>query len=114
MPAAGSPEGDPAILPVPPPWAEPGQESPDYPGRVFLDLCVGGFLLEPEELSALPFCDNGVGEKLCRKRAGRGFKILLLPTVLREPRFAFTWIVRREGWLVCSREFLYDNLKGRV
>lgn len=23
---------------------------------------MGGFLLEPEELSVLPFCDNSVGE----------------------------------------------------
>lgn len=23
---------------------------------------MGGFLLEPEELSPLPFCDNSVGE----------------------------------------------------
>ena len=42
--------------------SRPGQEKPVYRGRIFLDLCVGGFLLEPEELSALPFCDNSVGE----------------------------------------------------
>lgn len=42
--------------------SRPGQEKPVYQGRIFLDLCVGGFLLEPEELSALPFCDNSVGE----------------------------------------------------
>lgn len=56
------------ILAAPPLWkrrdvtAGPGQENPVYPGRAFLDLCVGAFLLEPEELSALPFCENGVGE----------------------------------------------------
>lgn len=63
---------------------------------------MGGFLLQPGELSALPFCDNGVGERCAGEgsRAEGWFKILLLPTVLREPCFAFgqvliTWFVKR-------------------
>lgn len=52
---------------------------------------MGGFLLEPEELSALPFCDNGVGESCAGEgfRDKQWFKILLLHTVLKEPCFAF-------------------------